>query len=68
MSATTRLDFKTSYGNISAASIGAIQRGLMAIEEQGGDQFFGEPMLNIDDLLQTDARGKGVVNILAPTS
>jgi DNA helicase HerA-like ATPase len=57
-------EYKTSYGNISAASIGAIQRGLIAIEEQGGDQFFGEPMLNIDDLLQTDARGKGVVNIL----
>ncbi|KQV85910.1 ATP-binding protein [Massilia sp. Root351] len=57
-------DYKTSYGNISAASIGAIQRGLIAIEEQGGDQFFGEPMLNIDDLLQTDASGKGVVNIL----
>ena len=57
-------DYRTSYGNISAASIGAIQRGLMAIEEQGGDQFFGEPMLNIDDLLQTDARGKGIVNIL----
>jgi len=58
-------DFKTSYGNISAASIGAIQRGLIAIEEQGGDQFFGEPMLNIDDLLQTDARGRGVINILS---
>ncbi|MEO7578377.1 MAG: helicase HerA-like domain-containing protein, partial [Massilia sp.] len=58
-------EFRTSYGNISAASIGAIQRGLIAIEEQGGDQFFGEPMLNIDDLLQTDAHGKGVVNILA---
>ncbi len=57
-------DYRTSYGNISAASIGAIQRGLMAIEEQGGDRFFGEPMLNIDDLLQTDARGKGIVNIL----
>ncbi len=57
-------DYRTSYGNISAASIGAIQRGLMAIEEQGGDKFFGEPMLNIDDLLQTDARGKGIVNIL----
>ena len=55
---------RTSYGNVSAASIGAIQRGLIAIEEQGGDRFFGEPMLNIDDLLQTDARGKGVVNIL----
>ena len=58
-------DYRTSYGNVSAASIGAIQRGLLALEEQGGDQFFGEPMLNIDDLLQTDARGKGVVNILA---
>ncbi len=58
-------DYRTSYGNISAASIGAIQRGLIGIEEQGGDQFFGEPMLNIDDLLQTDAAGRGVVNILA---
>ncbi|MES2758734.1 MAG: helicase HerA-like C-terminal domain-containing protein [Pseudomonadota bacterium] len=58
-------DYRTSYGNISAASIGAIQRGLIAIEEQGGDQFFGEPMLNIDDLLQTDAAGRGVINILA---
>jgi DNA helicase HerA-like ATPase len=58
-------DYRTSYGNISAASIGAIQRGLIGIEEQGGDRFFGEPMLNIDDLLQTDAHGKGVVNILA---
>jgi DNA helicase HerA-like ATPase len=58
-------EFKTEYGNISAASIGAIQRGLIAIEEQGGDRFFGEPMLNIEDFMQTDARGKGVVNILA---
>ena len=58
-------EFRTEYGNISAASVGAIQRGLIGIEEQGGDKFFGEPMLNIDDLLQTDARGKGVVNILA---
>ncbi len=57
--------FQTEYGNISAASIGAIQRGLIGIGEQGGEQFFGEPMLNIDDLLQTDATGKGVVNILA---
>lgn len=57
--------FRTEYGNVSAASIGAIQRGLIGIEEQGGDQFFGEPMLNIDDLMQTDAGGKGVVNILA---
>ena len=58
-------EYRTTYGNISAASIGAIQRGLLAIEEQGGDRFFGEPMLNIDDLLQTDAQGKGVVNILS---
>ncbi len=58
-------DYRTSYGNISAASIGAIQRGLIGIEEQGGDRFFGEPMLNIDDLLQTDAAGRGMVNILA---
>ena len=58
-------DYRTTYGNISAASIGAIQRGLIGIEEQGGDRFFGEPMLNIDDLLQTDSAGRGVVNILA---
>ena len=57
--------FTTEYGNISAASIGAIQRGLMQIESQGGDQFFGEPMLNIEDFMQTDADGRGVVNVLA---
>ncbi len=56
--------FTTQYGNISAASIGAIQRGLLAIESQGGDKFFGEPMLNIADFMQTEG-GKGVVNILA---
>jgi DNA helicase HerA-like ATPase len=57
--------FTTEYGNVSAASIGAIQRGLLAIEEQGGEQFFGEPMLDIADLMQTDADGRGVINILA---
>jgi DNA helicase HerA-like ATPase len=57
--------FTTEYGNISAASIGAIQRGLLQIESQGGDKFFGEPMLNIEDFMQTDAQGLGVVNILA---
>ena len=57
--------FTTEYGNISAASVGAIQRGLVQIETQGGDQFFGEPMLNIEDFMQTDAQGLGVVNILA---
>ncbi|MES2184178.1 MAG: helicase HerA-like domain-containing protein [Pseudomonadota bacterium] len=58
-------DFTTAYGNVSAASIGAIQRGLLQIETQGGDHFFGEPMLNIDDLIQTDSAGRGVVNVLA---
>ena len=58
-------EYTTAYGNISAASIGAIQRGLLAIETQGGDKFFGEPMLDIADLMQTDADGRGVVNILA---
>ena len=58
-------DFKTEYGNISSASIGTIQRGMLALEEQGGDRFFGEPMLNIDDLLQTDGKGRGVINVLA---
>ena len=57
--------FQTEYGNISAASIGAIQRGLVGIEEQGGSQFFGEPMLNVDDLMQTDSAGRGVINILS---
>ena len=56
--------FKTRYGNISAASIGAIQRGLLQIEQQGGERFFGEPMLNVEDLMQT-IDGKGVINILA---
>jgi hypothetical protein len=57
-------DFTTEYGNISAASVGAIQRGLLALDSQGGEQIFGEPMLNIQDLMQTE-RGKGVINILA---
>jgi DNA helicase HerA-like ATPase len=56
--------FTTEYGNISAASIGAIQRGLMQVEQQGGDRFFGEPMLDISDFMQT-VDGKGVINILA---
>ena len=56
--------FTTEYGNVSAASIGAIQRGILQIDEQGGDRFFGEPMLNIADFMQT-VDGKGVINILA---
>ena len=58
-------DFTTAYGNVSAASIGAIQRGLLEIDSQGADQFFGEPALNIMDFIQTDAKGRGVINILA---
>lgn len=56
--------YTTSYGNISTASIGAIQRGLIALEHDGADNFFGEPNLNIDDLIQTVGE-KGVINILA---
>jgi DNA helicase HerA-like ATPase len=56
--------FRTAYGNVSTASIGAIQRGLLALESQGAAQFFGEPMLDIGDLMQT-RDGRGVVNILA---
>src|SRR4051794_26924716 len=58
-------EYQAEYGNVSAASVGAIQRGLVALEQQGGDQFFGEPALNIEDLLQVDSQGKGIVNILA---
>jgi DNA helicase HerA-like ATPase len=56
---------RTQYGNISSASIGAIQRGLLSLEQQGGDRFFGEPALNLQDLMQTDSEGRGVINILA---
>ncbi len=56
--------FKTQYGNVSAASIGAIQRGLLALEEQGGDQFFGEPALDLDDMMQTNGQGRGIINVL----
>ncbi|HWV14153.1 MAG TPA: helicase HerA-like domain-containing protein [Cellvibrio sp.] len=58
-------ELTTEYGNVSSASLGAIQRGLLVLEEQGGDKFFGEPMLNIMDLMQTDAKGNGIINILA---
>lgn len=57
-------EFRQKYGNISSASVGAIQRGLLALESQGADKFFGEPMLDIHDLIQTEG-GQGVVNILA---
>ncbi|MFI8417355.1 helicase HerA-like domain-containing protein [Serratia sp. NPDC078593] len=57
--------FQTQYGNISSASVGAIQRGLLTLEEQGANQFFGEPMLDIKDLMKTDANGCGNINLLA---
>lgn len=60
--------YKTSYGQISTASVGAIQRALLRLEEEGGDVFFGEPALDIMDLLQTDADGRGIINILAAES
>jgi DNA helicase HerA-like ATPase len=58
-------DYTTRYGNISSASVGAIQRGVLSLEQQGADRFFGEPALNVQDLLQTDSRGRGIVNVLA---
>jgi hypothetical protein len=57
--------YRTDYGNVSAASVGAIQRGLLALEQQGGARLFGEPALDLDDLLQVDGKGQGIVNILA---
>ena len=57
--------FRVQYGNVSTASIGAIQRSLLTLDEQGGEKFFGEPALSIDDLIQTDQNGKGVINILS---
>lgn len=56
---------RTQYGNVSSASIGAIQRSLLRLESQGAEQFFGEPMLDIHDLIRTNAQGQGMVNILA---
>ena len=58
-------ELTTSYGNVSAASVGAIQRRLLEIEQQGGDKFFGEPALDLNDMLQTGDDGRGVINILA---
>ena len=58
-------DLRGKYGNVSAASAGAIQRGLLALESQGADKFFGEPALDLSDFIQTDSQGRGVINILA---
>ncbi len=58
-------EYQTAYGNISTASVGALQRALLQVETEGGDLLFGEPALNLDDLMQTDSNGRGVINILA---
>lgn len=58
-------DFKAEYGNLSPASLGAIQRNLLALADQGGDKFFGEPALDIMDFIQTDSQGRGNINLLA---
>ncbi len=58
-------EYQAEYGNISAASVGAVQRSLIQLETEGADQLFGEPALNLDDLMQTDSQGRGVINILA---
>ena len=58
-------ELRTRYGNVSAASVGAIQRALLRLESEGAAQFFGEPMLEVFDWMRTDARGRGMVNILA---
>lgn len=58
-------ELRGTYGNIAPASVGAIQRALLELEVQGGDIFFGEPMLDVFDLMRTDSRGQGIVNILA---
>ena len=60
-----RAEFITTYGNISTASVGSIQRNLARLEAEGGTQFFGEPALDISDLIKTDHNGKGMINILA---
>lgn len=58
-------EIRTRYGNVSAASVGAIQRSLLRLESQGAERFFGEPMLDIHDLIRVNEKGQGVVNILA---
>jgi DNA helicase HerA-like ATPase len=57
--------FQTAYGNISSASVGAVQRSLLTLGQQSGDKFFGEPALNLEDMIQVDSKGRGTINILA---
>ena len=57
--------YQTTYGNISSATIGAVQRALMTLQQQGGDRFFGEPALDLNDMIRVDVQGRGYINILA---
>lgn len=57
--------YSAEYGNISSASVGAVQRALLQLEHEGADQLFGEPALNLEDMMQTDSKGHGFINILA---
>lgn len=59
-----RAEFTTQYGNVSTASVGAIQRALLSFEDEGGEQFFGEPALDIRDWMRTDSDGRGFINVL----
>ena len=58
-------ELQATYGNVSGASVGAIQRSLLTLEEQGGDRFFGEPALDLNDLMRTDLSGRGYISLLA---
>ena len=58
-------EIQKTYGNVSGASVGSIQRQLLVLENQGADKFFGEPALNIEDFMRTDRDGRGVINLLA---
>ena len=60
-----RNEYTNEYGNVTTASIGSIQRGLLTLEQQGGDKFFGEPAMNILDFIRCNSNGKGIINILA---
>ena len=59
-----RAELKSEYGNISSASIGAIQRGLLVLEEQGAEFLLGEPAIELEDLMRADLSGRGIINIL----
>src|SRR3546814_833162 len=61
-------ELSARYGNVSRASVGAVQRRLLVLEEQGGEQFFGEPALHIAELMRTTPDGRGVINILAAST